>query len=266
MAQISLARGASAPGTTDFRTASQLAVRAPNGGGQPCHAPVPACFALPWPRSASAAPAWPPRGGDPRDRVASATRRALRALDRDPSRRVARYSAVLTEAKQLDVARRARPARARQRRRRRVRRRGRSRCASGSRRSARRAREPDFGLAGGVSQCDPGHDRGLRVGRRPDREHRHGFYGAYQFDTGTWGASAAPATPPRRPRPSRTTAPRSSTAGPAQARGPSAASNTERSARLLGFASGGGRVRCRYRLGGARSQAEAQPADGSRWA
>ena len=59
----------------------------------------------------------------------------------------------------------------------------------------RRAAKPDFGLAGGVSQatldaiaaCESGGDYSINTG--------NGFYGAYQFDQGTWesvGGSGLP--------------------------------------------------------------------------
>jgi hypothetical protein len=59
----------------------------------------------------------------------------------------------------------------------------------------RRAAKPDFGLAPGVSQatldtiaaCESGGDYSINTG--------NGFYGAYQFDQGTWesvGGSGLP--------------------------------------------------------------------------
>ena len=61
------------------------------------------------------------------------------------------------------------------------------------------ARKPDFGLAGGVSQATLEAIAACESGGDPTAVNAAGYYGKYQFDTGTWasvGGSGNPAEAP----------------------------------------------------------------------
>ena len=62
-----------------------------------------------------------------------------------------------------------------------------------------KARKPDFGLAGGVSQATLDAIAACESGGDPTAVNAAGYYGKYQFDTGTWasvGGSGNPAEAP----------------------------------------------------------------------
>ena len=86
--------------------------------------------------------------------------------------------------------------------------------------------EPDFGPAAGVSQETLDAIASCESGGDPTAVDASGtYYGKYQFDTGTWASVGGSGSPAEPPRPSRTTAPRCSTAARARAPGRSAASD-----------------------------------------
>ena len=79
-------------------------------------------------------------------------------------------------------------------------------------------------LPGGVSIATLESIASCESGGDPTAVSSDGTYrGKYQFDYGTWESVGGTATPPPRPRPSRTTARRCSTRTPAPVPGPSAA-------------------------------------------
>ena len=113
-------------------------------------------------------------------------------------REIARYSAVLTDAKKLEVAPKhnllergnvdadelaaaVKPLRER------------------VEKARKAAREPDYGLAGGVSIETLNAIAACESGGDPTAVNAAGYYGKYQFDTGTWasvGGSGNPAEAP----------------------------------------------------------------------